>query len=306
MFDVYSSRQYRSLEPITAPTYSAVAPSPDQVRLLTRVRSKRGVYLQVHFAWFESELPNIVYSNCIQKLCELGGSETNQTRLDCLFIGHDLQSWNSLGVWFFPNTHALLALIRSREFMALTAHAKNALAMVMVPNPAVSQRWLNLGHKLMPRLTSDQTSKESTGGMQFTGLDPNPVQLKNFQQCDQGTPIHMFNALKFRKFADYGTHRQAVSGQQVYRDRYGRLAIACIHKSGGKLVADAQYQFTLIGANGDPRIGQWDEVVIAQYPSRQAFLNMLRLDTYQHALVHRQAALERTTLWSATPLKTGD
>jgi len=264
------------------------------------------VYLQVHFAWFESELPNIVYSNCIQKLCELGGSETNQTRLDCLFIGHDLQSWNSLGVWFFPNTHALLALIRSREFMALTAHAKNALAMVMVPNPAVSQRWLNLGHKLMPRLTSDQTSKESTGGMQFTGLDPNPVQLKNFQQCDQGTPIHMFNALKFRKFADYGTHRQAVSGQQVYRDRYGRLAIACIHKSGGKLVADAQYQFTLIGANGDPRIGQWDEVVIAQYPSRQAFLNMLRLDTYQHALVHRQAALERTTLWSATPLKTGD
>ena len=190
--------------------------------------------------------------------------------------------------------------------MALTAHAKNALAMVLVPNRALSQRWLNLGRKLMPRSTSDQTSRVLTGGVQFTGLDPNPVQLKNFQQCDQGTPIHMFNALKFRKFADYGTHRQAVSGQLVYRERYGRLAIACIHKSGGTLVADTQYQFTLIGANGDPRMGQWDEVVIAQYPSRQAFLNMLRLDTYQHALVHRQAGLERTCLWSATPLKTGD
>lgn len=294
------------MDRVTAPTYSAVEPSPDQMRLLTRVRSKRGVYLQVHFEWFESELPNIVYRNCIQKLCELGGSETNRTRLDCLFIGHDLQSWKSLGVWSFPNTHALLALIRSGEFMALTARAKNALAMVVVPNPALSQRWLNLGHKLMPRLTSNETSKAFTGGVQFTGLDPNPVQLKNFQQCDQGTPIHMFNALKFKQFADYGTHRQAVSGQQVYRERYGRLAIACIQKSGGKLVADAQYQFTLIGANGDPRMGQWDEVVIAQYPSRQAFLNMLRLDTYQHALMHRQAALERTTLWSATPLKTGN
>ena len=294
------------MDTVTAPAYSAVAPSPDQVRLLTRVRSKRGVYLQVHFAWVEGVLPDIAYSTCIQKLRELDGSETNRTRLDCLFIGHDLQSWNTLGVWFFPNTHALLALIRSREFMALAAHAKNALAMVLVPNASVSQRWLNLGHKLVPRLTSDQTSKALTAGKQFTAIDPNPVQLKNFQQCDQGTPIHMFNALKFKKFADYGTHRQAVSGQQVYRERYGRLAIACIHKSGGTLVADAQYQFTLIGANGDPRMGQWDEVVIAQYPSRQAFLNMLRLDTYQHALVHRQAALERTSLWSATPLETND
>jgi len=294
------------MDKVTAPTYSAVAPSPDQVRLLTRVRSKRGVYLQVHFAWVEGVLPEIAYSTCIQKLRELDGSETNRTRLDCLFIGHDLQSWNTLGVWLFPNTHALLALIRSREFMALAAHAKNALAMVMVPNASVSQRWLNLGRKLMPRLTSDQTSKALTAGKQFTAIDPNPVQLKNFQQCDQGTPIHMFNALKFKKFADYGTHRQAVSGQQVYRERYGRLAIACIHKSGGTLVADAQYQFTLIGANGDPRMGQWDEVVIAQYPSRLAFLDMLRLDTYQHALVHRQAALERTCLWSATPLETND
>lgn len=294
------------MDKVTAPTYSAVAPSPDQVRLLTRVRSKRGVYLQVHFAWLEGVLPDSAYRTCIQKLHELDGSETNRTRLDCLFIGHDLQSWNTLGVWLFPNTHALLALIRSREFMALAAHAKNALAMVLVPNASVSQRWLNLGRKLVPRWTSDQTSKALTAGKQFTAIDPNPVQLKNFQQCDQGTPIHMFNALKFKKFADYGTHRQAVSGQQVYRERYGRLAIACIHKSGGTLVADAQYQFTLIGANGDPRMGQWDEVVIAQYPSRLAFLDMLRLDTYQHALVHRQAALERTCLWSATPLETND
>lgn len=144
------------MDTVTATTYSAVAPSPDQVRLLTRVRSKRGVYLQVHFAWVEGILPDVAYSNCIQKLRELDGSETNRTRLDCLFIGHDLQFWNTLGVWFFPNTHALLALIRSREFMALAAHATNALAMVLVPNPALSQRWLNLGHKLMPRLTSDQ------------------------------------------------------------------------------------------------------------------------------------------------------
>ena len=84
------------MDTVTATTYSSVAPSPDQVRLLTRVRSKRGVYLQVHFAWVEGVLPDIAYKGCIQKLRELDGSETNRTRFDCLFIGHELQSWNCL------------------------------------------------------------------------------------------------------------------------------------------------------------------------------------------------------------------
>jgi len=301
LFEVQSNRQSGTLGGLSAPSYSAVAPSPDQVRLLTRVRSKRGVYLQIHFAWFQDELPNAAYAACCQKLAEIGGVQTSRAQFDCLFIGQDLHTWNTLGLWFFPNAHALLALIRSTDFKELTAYAKSALAMVLVPNASLSQKWLDMGRKLLPRLASEIASKPIPQGVQITGIDPNPSQFKSFQQCDQTTPIHMFNALKFRKFAEYGVSRQSVSGRQVYRERYGRLASACIHKSGGRLIADAQYQFTLIGANGSPRIGQWDEIVIAQYPSREVFLSMLRLDTYQHALIHRQAALERTCLWSTTP-----
>jgi len=278
-------------------------PSHDQLRLLTRVRSKVGLYLQLHFEWLGGEQPNLEYSHCTELLKKLGGKEVSHAKFDGLFIGHDVKNWNTLSLWLFPDTQAVLALIRSREFLKLSAQAKNIVALVVVPNARSSHRWLQLGSRLLPRFLTTSKTHLLPGSWGLGGIHPSAVQLKNFQQCTQTEPVLMLDALKFKKFSEYGASRQSISGQKLYRERYGRPALTCLHEVGGQLVLHGQYQFTLIGAHGNPRLGQWDEILIAQYPSRDSFFKMLQLEAYQLALVHRQAALEKTCVWCSTPLK---
>ncbi|MCB2227215.1 MAG: DUF1330 domain-containing protein [Desulfarculaceae bacterium] len=92
-------------------------------------------------------------------------------------------------------------------------------------------------------------------------------------------PFLMLNALWFKP----------ESGPESYR-RYMKLAGPVLAKYGGRLVA-----------GGEPRqaiIGEFDAdlVFLVEYPSWQAFQDMLADPAYKEALPHREAAITKSLL----------
>lgn len=54
-----------------------------------------------------------------------------------------------------------------------------------------------------------------------------------------------------------------------------------------------------------PQSERWDHCFIAQYPSVQAFVDMLRDPVYREAVKHRQAAVEDSRLIRCASAKVG-
>ena len=72
--------------------------------------------------------------------------------------------------------------------------------------------------------------------------------------------------------------------------------------SAGRIVWQGKFELMLIG----PTSGEnWDHVFIAEYPSVDAFVEMIRDPIYREAVKHRQAAVETSRLIRLKPLTPG-
>jgi hypothetical protein len=71
---------------------------------------------------------------------------------------------------------------------------------------------------------------------------------------------------------------------------------------GGSIAYSANFEFVLIGPDNEC----WDIVFIAQYPSTDAFVSMVKNIDYQKAVVHRQAAVRTSRLIRLSPKKAGN
>jgi uncharacterized protein (DUF1330 family) len=109
----------------------------------------------------------------------------------------------------------------------------------------------------------------------------------------------MLNLVRFRAEAAYPDGRKA-TGLEAYA-AYGRDSGPVFTRLGGKIIWRGDFQFMLIG----PWDERWDEAFIAQYPSADAFIEMLRDPVYRNAVKHRQAAVEDSRLVRFTPAETG-
>jgi|SRR5690242_9881396 len=104
------------------------------------------------------------------------------------------------------------------------------------------------------------------------------------QRTDEGGPVVMLNLLRFRPDG----------GQQRYAE-YGDAVAPCLEKVGGRIVIAGQPAPPLLGDEG------WDLVAVVEYPSRQAFLDMIASPEYT-AIGHlRTEALERGELHPMDP-----
>ena len=123
-----------------------------------------------------------------------------------------------------------------------------------------------------------------------SAITPN---LDQFQQlaasADEG-PVVMINLLKFR------TGGNGAPGVEEYR-RYGDVALEMIEHQGGRLLWAGTGDQVLIG---DPE-QDWDAVLLVEYPSRAAFIEMVSSPEYLEAHAHRERALERTVVIACTP-----
>lgn len=136
-------------------------------------------------------------------------------------------------------------------------------------------------------------------------VDPAQEIMAQFRELPLERPVAMINLLRFRDRAAYPDgHAEADAGHtgaQAY-GLYGRAAAAPFARAGGRQVWLGRPELTVIG----PTDEAWDLAFIAEYPSGQAFIDMLRDPDYREAVIHRQAAVEDSRLIRCTPLSAGD
>lgn len=119
--------------------------------------------------------------------------------------------------------------------------------------------------------------------------NPTPEQIEALAQRPAGAPVLMVNLLKFH--ADGGKERYV---------EYG-LAVAPHLARVGATVRYAGSAPTVV--IGDDDSVWWDTILIVEYPSPAAFIDMVSTPEYAQIHEHRAAALERgdliaTSAWS--------
>jgi uncharacterized protein (DUF1330 family) len=97
-------------------------------------------------------------------------------------------------------------------------------------------------------------------------------------RADEG-PVTMLNLLAFKP----------EGGRERYLE-YGEAVVALLEKAGGRLIFQGAAAPVVLGGDS------WDLVLLVEYPTRRAFLDMVGSPEYQ-AIAHlRTEALERGEL----------
>jgi uncharacterized protein (DUF1330 family) len=130
-------------------------------------------------------------------------------------------------------------------------------------------------------------------------IDPTKEQFAQFKDLKREGPIHMLNLVRLRDRARYEDGRDA-TGEDAYR-AYARESGAVFRRVGGKQHWLGKFELTVIG----PSTERWDRAFIAEYPSGDAFAEMLRDPAYREAVKHRQAAVEDSRLIRLQPIAPG-
>jgi uncharacterized protein (DUF1330 family) len=117
---------------------------------------------------------------------------------------------------------------------------------------------------------------------------PEPLNEEGFaafqERTEESSPIVMLNLLRFRPDG----------GQERYAE-YGAAVTPLLEKTGGRIVFAGSPAAALLGE------GSWDLVVLVEYPSRQAFLDMISSPEYQEVGHLRTEALTRGELHPMDP-----
>ncbi|MCB2098911.1 MAG: DUF1330 domain-containing protein [Parvularculaceae bacterium] len=117
-------------------------------------------------------------------------------------------------------------------------------------------------------------------------VDPTRDQFRAMAEAPESGPIWMLNMIRLRKNAKYEDKREA-SGAEAYA-AYARESEPFFKGVGGRIVWSATPELMLIGPDDE----RWDMVFAAEYPSSEAFVNMVKNPGYQAIVFHRQAAFK--------------
>ena len=131
-------------------------------------------------------------------------------------------------------------------------------------------------------------------------IDPARETFGEFRRMDREGPIHMLNLVRLRDEAAYPEGR-AATGAEAYA-AYGRESGPIFRGVGGRIAWSGAFELMLIG----PAEERWDICFIAEYPSVQAFVDMVKNPDYQKAVVHRQAAVLDSRLIRLEPRHSGE
>ena len=126
-------------------------------------------------------------------------------------------------------------------------------------------------------------------------VDPSKKQFKRFAETSGEGPIWMLNLIRLRKKAKYDDKRD-LSGREAYAE-YGRASEPFFRGVGGRIVWTGKPDATLIGPDDE----DWDLAFIAEYPDSAAFISMVKNESYQAIVHHRQAAVKTSRLIRIRP-----
>ncbi len=111
-------------------------------------------------------------------------------------------------------------------------------------------------------------------------IEPTGDQIQQLMSLPDDGPVVMVNLLKFKP--DGGVESYA---------KYAEAAMPFLDKAGAKLIYRGSYRMSVIGD------GDWDEVLLVEYPAISAFLGMAGDEGYRAIAHHRTEALIDSRLW---------
>jgi uncharacterized protein (DUF1330 family) len=137
-------------------------------------------------------------------------------------------------------------------------------------------------------------------------IGPTKEQIQALLDSDLEAPVVMLNLLKFAERAG-GEGGDSGDGAQSGRDsytRYGDRVRSMLEKVGGRILWQGRADSVVIGGDAD----DWDAVILVEYPSRKAFIDMTSSPKYEEVSKDRTAGLADSRLIAMTQLyrETGD
>ncbi len=136
-------------------------------------------------------------------------------------------------------------------------------------------------------------------------VDPTREAFAQFRSLPSDGPIQMLNLIRLKPVAKYPkghpNHGQGLTGLDAYR-AYGRTTAPIFKRLGGRQVWAGKPQVMVTG----PQSEAWDLAFIAEYPSADAFIAMVRDPEYREMVQHRTAAVADSRLLRLAPVEPGE
>lgn len=136
-------------------------------------------------------------------------------------------------------------------------------------------------------------------------IDPDRQAWEIFKALPKDEPIQMLNLVRVKPLADYPEghpdHGKGLTGLEAYR-AYGRTTAPIFARLGGRQIWAGKPQVMVTG----PQDESWDLAFIAEYPSAEAFIAMVRDPDYRGFVQHRTAAVEDSRLLRLSPVEPGE
>ena len=136
-------------------------------------------------------------------------------------------------------------------------------------------------------------------------IDPDRQAWEIFKGLPRNEPIQMLNLVRVKPLADYPQDHpdfgKGVSGLEAYR-AYGATTAPIFRRLGGRQIWAGKPQVMVTG----PAEEAWDLAFIAQYPSADAFIAMVRDPDYREFVKHRTAAVADSRLLRLSPVEPGE
>lgn len=109
--------------------------------------------------------------------------------------------------------------------------------------------------------------------------------------------VAMVHLLKFKGRAEYADGRETeLTGAEAY-GLYRREMVERVSSSGGRLVFSGAVSHLVLGEVED----MWDEVMVVEFPSKEAFVEIISSPEIAEYGVHRRAGLAGQLLIATVP-----
>ena len=124
----------------------------------------------------------------------------------------------------------------------------------------------------------------------MNGIELTNEQIENLRALPDCKPVVMANLCKYRDLSSDGDG----TGRDAYL-RYSRGVISLLKERNATILWAGNVETVALGLAQD---GDWDFIVLVQYPTRDAFIDMMTSAAYVECNVHRLNGLERHTIIS--------